>query len=57
MLADARQFIGGVLSTLLAGKAIATVGYVPVFTVVGFLHLTGFILLYTLQRRPANAAT
>lgn len=49
--------IGGVLSTLLAGRAIATVGYVPVFTVVGFLHLTGFTLLYLLQRRPATAAS
>jgi ACS family hexuronate transporter-like MFS transporter len=48
--------LGGVGSTLLAGKAIATVGYGPVFTVVGFLHLTAFSILYTMQRRPTTAA-
>ena len=45
--------LGGVVSTLLAGRAIATVGYVPVFTGVGFLHLTAFGVFYALQRRRA----
>jgi len=48
--------IGGIVSTLLAGKLIATVGYVPVFTGLGFLHLTAFAILYILQRRSAPAA-
>ncbi len=47
--------LGGIVSTLAAGKLIATVGYVPVFTGVGFLHLTAFTILYLMQRRPAPA--
>jgi len=43
--------IGGIVSTLMAGKLIATVGYVPVFTGLGFLHLTAFAILYSFQRR------
>jgi ACS family hexuronate transporter-like MFS transporter len=43
--------IGGVLTTLLAGKLIATAGYVPVFTGLGFLHLTAFAILLATQRR------
>lgn len=37
--------IGGILSTLLAGKLIAAVGYVPVFTGLGFLHMSAFLIL------------
>lgn len=37
--------IGGILSTLLAGKLIAVIGYVPVFTGLGFLHMTAFWIL------------
>ncbi len=49
--------IGGVLSTLLAGRLIATVGYVPVFTGLGFLHLAAFALVWTaLRGRPPRAA-
>ena len=33
------------------GKLIATVGYVPVFTGLGFLHLTAFAILMLTQRR------
>lgn len=43
--------LGGIVSTLVAGKLIATVGYVPVFTGLGFLHLTAFAILYGLYRR------
>jgi MFS transporter, ACS family, hexuronate transporter len=46
--------LGGILSTLLAGRLIATVGYVPVFTGLGFLHLTAFAILYALHRRSAR---
>ena len=45
--------IGGVLSTLLSGKLIASVGYVPVFTALGFLHLTAFAILTLVQHRIA----
>ena len=45
--------IDGIISTLLAGRLIATVGYVPVFTGLGFLHLTAFALLAWGQRAPA----
>jgi len=46
---------GGVLSTLVAGRLIATVGYVPVFTGLGFLHLTAFAVLAWAQR-PVRAS-
>ena len=48
--------IGGIVSTLVAGRLIATVGYVPVFTGLGFLHLTAFAILYLMLRRslPVN---
>jgi len=49
--------LGGIVSTLLAGKLIATVGYVPVFTGLGFLHLTAFAILYTLHRRSRARAS
>lgn len=45
--------IGGIVSTLAAGRLIATVGYVPVFTGLGFLHLTAFTILFLMQKRPA----
>jgi ACS family hexuronate transporter-like MFS transporter len=37
--------VGGMLSTLLAGRVIAATGYVPVFTVLGFAHLSALIVL------------
>lgn len=43
--------LGGIVSTLVAGKLISTVGYVPVFTGLGFLHMTAFGILYLLYRR------
>jgi len=43
--------IGGVVSTLLAGRWIATSGYVPVFTVIGFLHLAAFGIILATQRQ------
>jgi MFS transporter, ACS family, hexuronate transporter len=48
--------VGGILSTLLAGKVIHSVGYVPVFTALGFLHLTAFALITWFSRRAAARA-
>lgn len=50
--------LGGIASTLLAGQWIGAVGYVPVFTALGFVHLLGFgILRWTQSKaRPGGAA-
>jgi ACS family hexuronate transporter-like MFS transporter len=45
--------LGGIVSTLLAGKIIHSVGYVPVFTTLGFLHLSAFALILYFSRRAA----
>jgi len=37
--------VGGGLSTLLAGHVIKNLGYIPVFTALGFIHLTAFALM------------
>jgi ACS family hexuronate transporter-like MFS transporter len=37
--------LGGIGSNLLTGRAVAAYGYVPVFTVLGGLHLTAFAVL------------
>ena len=37
--------LGGIVSNLLTGRAVAAYGYVPVFTVLGGLHLTAFAAL------------
>lgn len=48
--------LGGVLSTLLAGRVINTYGYVPVFTALGLLHVTAYlILLWSIRRTPTAA--
>ena len=46
--------IGGVISTLIAGRLISTVGYVAVFTGIGFLHILAFGAL-TLGLKYAGA--
>jgi ACS family hexuronate transporter-like MFS transporter len=38
--------IGGILSTLWAGRVINSMGYVPVFTVLGFLHITAWLIIH-----------
>lgn len=43
--------VGGILSTLLAGRVIDAVGYVPVFTVLGFLHLAAYQAIFRGLRR------
>jgi MFS family permease len=37
--------VGGMASTLLAGRVIAAAGYVPVFTALGFAHLSALLVL------------
>ena len=45
--------IGGIIANLAAGRLIPTWGYVPVFTVLGFMHLAGLgILRLTVPLRP-----
>jgi ACS family hexuronate transporter-like MFS transporter len=46
--------LGGILSTLLAGKVIHNVGYVPVFTALGFLHFTAFAAIIWSSKRAAT---
>jgi len=54
--------IGGIVSNLLVGRAVDSVGYVPVFTVFGVLHLVAFGVLmackYWAEKRgvPRHAA-
>ena len=43
--------IGGIISTLAAGRVIQSVGYVPVFTVLGFLHFAAFAAIVRGTRR------
>jgi len=45
--------IGGIISTLLTGRVIASYGYVPVFTALAFFHLTAFLFLNYALRRHA----
>ncbi len=42
--------IGGMVSTLLAGRVIAAAGYVPVFTTIGFVHLTALMVIFAALR-------
>jgi ACS family hexuronate transporter-like MFS transporter len=49
-LASIGGSIGGIISTLLAGKVIHAVGYVPVFTTLGFLHFIAFGIIAFLAR-------
>ena len=47
--------IGGMISTLAAGRVIASVGYVPVFTALGFTHGIAFLILFlTLYGNPLS---
>ena len=45
--------IGGIVSTLAAGKIIHRAGYVPVFTTLGFLHIVAFVTIVWCMRRAA----
>ena len=46
--------LGGVVSTLAAGRLIASAGYVPVFTVLGFLHLGAYAVMEIGFRRASR---
>ena len=37
--------LGGIVSTLVAGRVISQYGYIPVFVSVGFLHIVGWSIL------------
>jgi ACS family hexuronate transporter-like MFS transporter len=45
--------IGGILSNLATGRVVARWGYRPVFSVLGFLHLTAFMLVRLLADRSS----
>ena len=48
--------IGGIAANLLAGRAIHAAGYVPVFCVLGFCHLTAFAVLVLTGRKGGRHA-
>jgi ACS family hexuronate transporter-like MFS transporter len=48
--------LGGVVGTLLIGRAVHAAGYVPVFTTMSVLHAAAFVaLLICLRHRPSSA--
>jgi ACS family hexuronate transporter-like MFS transporter len=49
--------IGGVLATLLTGRAVQNFGYVPVFTGMSVLHLCAFAFIGWMLRRPRTKPT
>lgn len=55
-LASIGGSIGGIISTLAAGKIIQGVGYVPVFTALGFLHITAYLIINLVSHRPARVS-
>jgi MFS transporter, ACS family, hexuronate transporter len=46
--------LGGIVSTLLAGRLIASAGYITVFTTIAFLHLLAFGVLLLGMRRTGR---
>lgn len=44
--------LGGMISTLLTGRVLDAYGYIPVFTVLGLLHPTAFVVLLSSVRPP-----
>ena len=42
--------MGGITATLIAGRLIATQGYVPVFSILAGLHLSPYLLLRVVKR-------
>ena len=47
--------LGGIVANLLTGWAVPTVGYVPVFTTLGCLHLVAFGILLLCMRRSIRS--
>ncbi len=50
-------FLAGAAFTLYVGRIVDTVGYVPVFTMVGCMHLVGTAVLVLWIRTPKRPAT
>jgi ACS family hexuronate transporter-like MFS transporter len=49
--------LGGIVANLAAGRLVPTVGYVAVFTVLGFVHLAGFAVLRgTVPQAPQGSS-
>jgi len=48
--------VGGSISTLVTGRALATLGYVPVFTTLGFTHLAAYAIM-SFGLRRANGGS
>jgi ACS family hexuronate transporter-like MFS transporter len=48
--------LGGILSTLIAGRVIESFGYTPVFTALGLLHVTAFCIITFAVRLARNRA-
>jgi MFS transporter, ACS family, hexuronate transporter len=46
--------IGGIITNLTTGQVIGRYGYVPIFTVVGLLHLTAYGVLHIIWTRQAS---
>lgn len=49
--------LGGIVTTLIAGRLIASVGYIPVFTGIGLLHMTAFIILILTVQKTGSVLT
>jgi ACS family hexuronate transporter-like MFS transporter len=47
--------LGGIVSTLLTGQKLKAYGYVPIFTVLGGMHLLAFGILLLSRRLQAKA--
>jgi MFS transporter, ACS family, hexuronate transporter len=47
--------LGGILFSEIAGRCIATVGYLPLFCVMGLLHPLALLLIWRIQGRPVAA--
>lgn len=48
--------IGGILATVLTGRAVASYGYVPVFTAMSVLHVTAFAVVAWAMRTQRRSA-
>jgi ACS family hexuronate transporter-like MFS transporter len=48
--------LGGILATVLTGRAVASYGYVPVFTAMSVLHVTAYVVVIRATRRTVQPA-
>jgi ACS family hexuronate transporter-like MFS transporter len=47
--------LGGIIATLLTGQVVGLYGYVPVFSVLAFVHAVAFVVLTRARRGEAGA--